>query len=234
MKNKDKGFTLVELMAVIIIISLVAILTFPNIINQIKKSKKSTTNNINDIVISAAKRYVSDNPSDFEENEYCLSIDTLVSNDYVKEDMFKDSDILNKKVIKLANATSKYEIMDKDKCQVCNADYCDEEGNKYTEIAYLESTGTQYIDTGVKLTQDSILNMKITVTSQGNYNIFGSRTSATENNFGVLFSSQYNNYSLDFDKKIFHHIIVLKLRIMHIYLICQVILHLILILQKLK
>ena len=39
MKNK-KGFTLVELMAVIIIISLIAILTFPNIINQIKKSKQ--------------------------------------------------------------------------------------------------------------------------------------------------------------------------------------------------
>ena len=35
MKNKKMGFTLVELMAVIIIISLIAILTFPNIINQI-------------------------------------------------------------------------------------------------------------------------------------------------------------------------------------------------------
>lgn len=127
MKNKDKGFTLVELMAVIIIISLVAILTFPNIINQIKKIKKSTTNNINDIVVSAAKRYVADNPSAFEEDEYCLSIDTLVSNDYIKEDMFKDSDFLDKKTMKLINTNSKYEIVDKDKCKVCNADYCDEE-----------------------------------------------------------------------------------------------------------
>ena len=33
MKNEKKGFTLVELMAVIIIISLIAILTFPNLIN---------------------------------------------------------------------------------------------------------------------------------------------------------------------------------------------------------
>ena len=36
MKNK-KGFTLVELMAVIIIISLIAILTFPNIRKLIRK-----------------------------------------------------------------------------------------------------------------------------------------------------------------------------------------------------
>ena len=95
MKNK-KGFTLVELMAVIIIISLIAILTFPNIINQIKKTKKATTNNINDIVISAAKRYVADNPNDFEDDGYCLSVDTLVDNDYIKEDIaginsFKDN-----------------------------------------------------------------------------------------------------------------------------------------------
>lgn len=156
MKNK-KAFTLVELMAVIIIISLVAILTFPSIVNQIKKTKKVNSDNINTIVIEAAKKYVNDNPDDFEENEYCLSIDTLVSDDYIKEDMFKDSDIIDKKTIKLINANSKYEIVDKDKCKVCNADYCDEEGNKYTEVEYLESTGTQYIDTGITPTTNTTI-----------------------------------------------------------------------------
>ena len=34
-----KGVTLIELMAVVVIISLVCLLTFPNIVNQIKKSK---------------------------------------------------------------------------------------------------------------------------------------------------------------------------------------------------
>ena len=56
-----KGFTLIELMAVIIIISLLAILTFPNIVGQIKKSKNAKNNNVNAIVISAAKRYINDN-----------------------------------------------------------------------------------------------------------------------------------------------------------------------------
>ena len=41
----------------------------------------------------------------------------------------------------------------KQECKVyyCKYDFCDNDGNGYTEVEYLESTGTQYIDTGVKL-----------------------------------------------------------------------------------
>ena len=64
MENK-KGFTLLELMGVMIIISLISILTFPNIVNQIKKSKASNKKMVEDIIISQAEKYVSDNPADF-------------------------------------------------------------------------------------------------------------------------------------------------------------------------
>ena len=87
-RYKRNGFTLVELMAVIIIISLIALLTFPNIINQIKKTKKSNNKMIEDVVIEQAKKYVNDNEEEFQDDDgYCLSIDTLVDKGYVNEQL---------------------------------------------------------------------------------------------------------------------------------------------------
>lgn len=59
--------------------------------------------------------------------------------------------------------------------------------NYKRKLAYIESTGTQWIDTGLILTQNSKLEMLM-----GHYAIdvqrmaFGSRSSATENNFSVV------------------------------------------------
>ena len=97
-KYKRNGFTLVELMAVIIIISLIALLTFPNIVNQIKKTKKSNNKMVEDLVLTQAKKYVSDNPSEFEDNEYCIGIDALLNNDYIKDGIVKNSDIMSRKL----------------------------------------------------------------------------------------------------------------------------------------
>ena len=69
-----------------------------------------------------------------------------------------------------------------------------------TKVNYIESTGTQYIDTGVKLNQDSKVEMEIAL-AEGMTNIFGSRTSATQNNFTIVFASStgvmmdFQNYS---------------------------------------
>ena len=110
MKN-NRAFTLVELMAVIIIISLIALLTFPNIIHQIKKTKKINNDNINTIVIEAAKKYFDDNKEEFNGNAYYISIEDLIDNDYVKEDIVKKSgnDISEKYVLYKDN---KYQITD--------------------------------------------------------------------------------------------------------------------------
>lgn len=68
------------------------------------------------------------------------------------------------------------------------------------QLEYIESTGTQYIDTGVKLNQNSKVEMEIAL-AEGMTNIFGSRTSATQNNFTIVFASStgvaidFQNYS---------------------------------------
>lgn len=142
-----KGFTLIELMAVIIIISLLAILTFPNIVGQIKKSKNAKNNNVNAIVISATKKYINDNPNEYDKEEYvdyCITIKDLVDNDYLKEDIVSDEDnnLLDYVVNISYEEDSKYEIASK-----CSSNY--------TELKYIESTGTQYFDTNFYPNQDT-------------------------------------------------------------------------------
>lgn len=76
----------------------------------------------------------------------------------------------------------------------------DSQNMQLTKVSYIESTGTQYIDTGVKLNQDSKVEMEIAL-AEGMTNIFGSRTSATQNNFTIGFASStgvmmdFQNYS---------------------------------------
>ena len=61
----------------------------------------------------------------------------------------------------------------------------------YQQVEYIESTGTQYIDTGIKLNQDSKIITEIQLTNDGSQPnaMFGSRTSSTENNFECVSSS---------------------------------------------
>lgn len=83
---KNKAFTLIELMAVVVIISLICLLTFPNIVKQIKKSEDQNRSNTEKIILLAAKKYISDNPDKYEDNK-CIAIKTLIDNDYLKEDV---------------------------------------------------------------------------------------------------------------------------------------------------
>ena len=65
------------------------------------------------------------------------------------------------------------------------------------KLEYLESTGTQWIDTGLRLTQNSKLEMLIShVKGNNSIKIAGSRKSATESNFSVIRGT--NNVVLDF------------------------------------
>lgn len=74
--------------------------------------------------------------------------------------------------------------------------------NQYKEVAYLESTGTQYIDTEFISNQDSGYEIKFMVTDGENpAGIYGARSSATSNNFSLgVWKSQnciftdYNSY----------------------------------------
>ena len=118
------GFTLIELMAVIIIISLIIGLTFPNIINRIKTTKDSNNKMIEDIIISSVKKYVNDNARTIGIDENCISIKTLIDHDYLKEGIIANSDIADTKVIQLTYEDDfHYELVNKKDCIVPATQY---------------------------------------------------------------------------------------------------------------
>lgn len=58
--------------------------------------------------------------------------------------------------------------------------------SEYQEVEYIESSGTQYINTGLRLKQSHSVEMAIQNLTNASAKIFGSRTSATSNNFSIL------------------------------------------------
>ena len=55
---KKNGFTLAELLGVIVILAAVALVAFPPIINQIKKSRGELDDALNKLIYSASNQYL--------------------------------------------------------------------------------------------------------------------------------------------------------------------------------
>lgn len=72
---------------------------------------------------------------------------------------------------------------------------------EYQEVEYIESHGTEYIDTGVILTQSNkvVFNASFTQNTISAKGVFGSRVSANENNFAISYYEYSTNVSLALD-----------------------------------
>ena len=72
----------------------------------------------------------------------------------------------------------------------------------YTAVDYLQSSGSQYIDTGRKLTQDSDITIDFRIVGEINRDagIFGSRQSALKNNLTLFQNTNPNVFSGDFSE----------------------------------
>ena len=72
----------------------------------------------------------------------------------------------------------------------------------YTAVEYIQSSGTQYIDTGRKLTQESDITIDFKIVGEiiRNAGIFGSRTSALKNNLALFQSVSPNVFAGDFSE----------------------------------
>lgn len=96
----DKGFTLVEILAVITILSLLMVFVVPNFLSLLNKSKASTIDIQKQMIISAARLYVEDCNNLQNKNVTCnftvtdektiINLNDLISNGYINEVKNKD------------------------------------------------------------------------------------------------------------------------------------------------
>ena len=116
--NKRRGFTLVELLGVIVLLALIVLITFPSIINVIKKSDNSISEANKALIINAAKQYVEKNKNDYvSDGIYCLITQNLINNGFLIESISEaDGTKLTNVTVKVTvnNSSYNYEVLDKD------------------------------------------------------------------------------------------------------------------------
>lgn len=80
MKNiKKNGFTLAELLGVIVILAAVALIAFPPIINQIKKSRNDLDKSLNQLILTATEQYLNERNLSTNGTCYYIKLDVLIS-----------------------------------------------------------------------------------------------------------------------------------------------------------
>lgn len=88
---KKRGFTLIELMAVIAVLGVIAAITIPKITRTLIESREKAYKNQINSLIDVAKRWGASN-SDRLSEETCLQFSTLFDEGYIKQ-----KDIINPK-----------------------------------------------------------------------------------------------------------------------------------------
>ena len=115
-----KGFTLVELLAVIIILGLLTIIAIPSIIGILNNEKENISDSMKNIIINASSLYIEDNSGVYPKvnnNVYCIKLESLVNDNRLSKPL-KDS-VTNKEIdlnkyvkVSIINDLYNYDIVD--------------------------------------------------------------------------------------------------------------------------
>lgn len=84
-----KAFTLIELLAVIVVLGVIALLIFPNVDKTINETKEKSYARQISILEQAAKKYMKDNLNELPTDSCCVTIETLINSGYISA---KDKD----------------------------------------------------------------------------------------------------------------------------------------------
>ena len=118
-----KGFTLIEMIAVIIILALISVIALPNIANQLSQKKEEVSEATKKIIFSATELYMQDRLNSYPRETpdynacnqtcYCVSLQELVNEGLLKKPL-KDYQTgqeipLNKGVKSIINAFGEYD-----------------------------------------------------------------------------------------------------------------------------
>lgn len=88
-----KGFTLVELLAVLVLLSAIMYIAIPSISSSMERSKNKKKEKNIQLLEAAAEMYVADHRYALQKNDKCyIMLEDLVSGGYVSSDTTKNGD----------------------------------------------------------------------------------------------------------------------------------------------
>ena len=105
-KLNNKGFTLVELLAVLVILVAIMSIAIPSISSSLERSKAKQEESKHRILESAAELYVTDHRNNITKPKCVITLETLYNENYIDEEATKDSD---GKPLNTASTCVKYE-----------------------------------------------------------------------------------------------------------------------------
>lgn len=150
-----KGFTLVELIATLIILALVSLIVVPNIDKNLRKIKAGITEVQKDAIIEAAKYWMQDNEN---------LMQTCGTN-YVALKDFKDK-YLEEKVFKNIEEATYYEnLFAEIKCELIEADENNNSNYKYSYTLYDKDEKLLYLLAEIYVKNNSMTTTKTLSTS---------------------------------------------------------------------
>lgn len=177
---KEKGFTLIELIGVIVLLAIIVLITYPSIVNIIKRSNNKIDSATSALIISGAKNMIDENKNDYpltNGNVYCVTINSLINKGYIISDLETgNGNKINTDryvMIKVNSNKYKYTILaETEKCNEKRNSGTDEsvvsENNPYVAITKDNSVGSvvsvgeiEYVVTYSQSISDSVANDKI-------------------------------------------------------------------------
>ncbi|NLL44698.1 MAG: type II secretion system protein [Mollicutes bacterium] len=124
--RKENGFTLAEVLGVIVILSVLVIILIPPIANQIIKSKNEISKATLQLIYSATESYMTKKQNEYpiyNGNVYCIQLQDLVDNNELKAPIKdikigKEIDLANVVKVSITNiANIDYEIIKSENCE---------------------------------------------------------------------------------------------------------------------
>ena len=176
MKN-NKAFTLVEVLAVIVIVSLIMGIAVPAIVTSINNKRSQISDVSKEMIYDATQLYISEAGI----SDSCISLETLVNAGKLKapvRDLKNDKDIpLNYyiKVTDSGNNNYDYELV-----KTCSSSgyIVQSLPERYQKLDYIEGDGTKYVEVNYKLkpTTGIDVDFAFTSTSPTQQRLFGQST----------------------------------------------------------
>ena len=92
---KNKGFTLIEITAVVLILGVIFLISYPTIQRLMKKSEQDKDNYDNENIIMAAKTYLNIHTSEYEftdGTDINIELSKLVEDDLIDDNDYNEND----------------------------------------------------------------------------------------------------------------------------------------------